>query len=518
MHVYTRTREKPEVLDQALVELPGSGYTGSNQAIGTEYTYVDLGGGWADVTWKVNNTYPLNGPFAVLLGATTVIRGYHPWGASSVHSTLTDEFAAYLTDLLTDQQITPVTSSYPSVLVNAKIEDNPTKNFKKIIAAGGIVNTAARNTKNDTRVVYSKFDVPTAVENCYVEKSQGNYSRYLTGIVGSPASVPAFQPPTEALVRQAEADAASLASAEGTARQEEVNKAFGKVNAGTYEYLVELAEMPETLGYLASTFTRIASMMKSIKRGHYKDFAPRTYRKLNRKAKRLARKNGTSHHREREKIIADFAGDAWMELRFGVRPLVYGVDAAIEHYNAKAREDHKRITVNSRNSTPITGGTVTSTTVGDIKTVVNDEWVGVQLACAGVLLQVDTSRATIRDLGFTNISGALWELTFASWAVDYFVNLDGLLYHLTPNVGVKPLTSWSSVKREVKLTRTITRYSVADDILIDTTRVVANSEYYSRLPNTPPGFIFMDIDLDFMKALDLAGLFRGVQRSLTSKR
>jgi hypothetical protein len=114
----------------------------------------------------------------------------------------------------------------------------------------------------------------------------------------------------------------------------------------------------------------------------------------------------------------------------------------------------------------------------------------------------------MRTLGFTNIAGTAWELTFLSWAVDYFINLDGLLYHLTPDIGVNQLAAWSGTDDDIKITTQVHRYSANDNTLLDTVTYVTNKNVYKREPVTSPSYLTLDINLDIYKLTDLAALFR----------
>jgi len=515
MTVYTRSRERPIVFDVAAVDLPGEEVgIGGVLRIYVSYTTVDLGSGNGRITWTVS-PQTLEAPFDQLIGASDTYEVYH--ASKMWHAITTDDFSAYLSGLLSAIKITPVASSYPSVLITAGILDNPTKGFHKIIASGGIVNTAVHNQKRETRAFYSNNVEPKMV-TAYVTPSNGNYTSRLSGVRAIGTTISNILPPTEADLYDVDAAAFSVMSNIASGRQSAVNSAFGKLNSGSYEYLVELAELPETLGYLTSSFKRIASMMKSIKRGKFKDFAPRTDRKLQRKAKRLAKEHGTTTAFQRKKLIVDFSLDAWMELRFGIRPLLYGVSSAIDHYNEKVGKLTDRITVNHRDRIPFTGATTTTTIDNSVRMDVIDEWHGTEVACAGILAKVDATTATLRNLGFTNVGGALWELTFASWAVDYFVSIDALIYHFTPNIGIYPLASWSSSKREINFTRTVRRSDAIDGKLIDVTTYRCVHESYQRDPDGKPGFISLDVNLDDPRLLDLIGLFRGLYKSLSARK
>jgi hypothetical protein len=123
---------------------------------------------------------------------------------------------------------------------------------------------------------------------------------------------------------------------------------------------------------------------------------------------------------------------------------------------------------------------------------------------------MDVEVSDMRQLGFTNLAGTAWELTFLSWAADYFVNLDGLLYHLTPDIGVQQLAAWASTNDKINVvTRMVRKDSVTGE-LIDTVRVESVIETYHREPVDQPSFVELDINIDVAKLLDLGALFKGL--------
>jgi hypothetical protein len=291
-----------------------------------------------------------------------------------------------------------------------------------------------------------------------------------------------------------------------------INKAYGNINSGSFSYLEEIGESKETVAYFASVFERIASMVKAVKRGKWKEIVPKTYNKAKRQARRAAKRNGTTFAYEYSKATADFLSDAWLELRFAIRPLIYSAEDAIKLYNEGLDAKHGRIVSNHGEKDRFIDSNVSISEVDGIKTIRKYQVSSDRLAIGGVLLDVDTSPATLRELGFTNLAGAAWELLFLSWAADYFVDLSGLLYHLTPNVGVTPLTAWGSTRDFIKVTTEIRRYQVSDNLPIDTVKYITHIERYNRVPVTTPGFINIDVNLDIHKIADLAALYNALRR------
>jgi hypothetical protein len=389
----------------------------------------------------------------------------------------------------------------------ACISDSPTKDYKRRKNNGEIINTPVSNRKVDMEVQYDSYATPPKLA-----VSRGNF---VYGVLT--VYVAAYQskccPPTEDLCL-AEFAAIKDQSVVSTTNYIDiaVNNAFGNINSGAYNYFEEVGEFKETFEFITKKFSYIASLIKAARKGQFFKVAPKTWKKFTRKAKLAARRNGTSLSYERSNMMIDIASSAWLELRFAIRPLIYSVEDAIKLHNEGLKKQNPRLTSNHAIGGSGTSLDITETTSNGVKTVTSIDISSHRLAVGGVLFQTITNQNTMRRLGFTNFAGTLWELTFLSWAADYFVDLSGFFYHFTPNVGVRPLTAWASWKDDITVTKTIHRYDIADNMLIDTVKFITTINSYNRRPVIGPGFFNVNIDIDINKVLDLATLFRVMSR------
>jgi hypothetical protein len=258
-------------------------------------------------------------------------------------------------------------------------------------------------------------------------------------------------------------------------------------------------------------------MFKAIKRVKFREFAPKTYKRLRRKAKYLARKNSTTVELEEARLAMDFLSSAWMELRFAVRPLVISAEDAIKLHNEGLKAKKERFSVTRTEYGFHKHSAYDVKVEGNVRSVTVTKWDTKRKATAGVILKPDTSLATMRELGFTNLAGTAWELTFLSWAIGYFVDVSGLLYYMTPNVGISPLAAWSTTKDSITAVTNVKRYDATTGIHLDTAEYTATKEVYHRHPIDGPGFLEIAIDIDLHKAIDLIALLNGVQRSMQTK-
>lgn len=132
-------------------------------------------------------------------------------------------------------------------------------------------------------------------------------------------------------------------------------------------------------------------------------------------------------------------------------------------------------------------------------------------AVGGVHVTVNPSMATMRQLGFTDLAGTAWELTFLSWAADYFGCSSGLFYYMSPKIGVEVNGAWGSTLDNINCVSRISRYSVETGELIDKTEISSVRSLFHRFPVDGPSGYVLDINLDIYKLADLAALYIGLK-------
>nr|UJQ84869.1 MAG: hypothetical protein 1 [Leviviridae sp.] len=103
-----------------------------------------------------------------------------------------------------------------------------------------------------------------------------------------------------------------------------VNQAFKNMDAADLEVLVALAESRSTFATFVSAANRLASIQRAIKKGKFYKIAPKTWKRYLADSKVSPRK------------ISDYFLDAWMEARYGWRPLIYDVNGALKALNGDA--------------------------------------------------------------------------------------------------------------------------------------------------------------------------------------
>ena len=127
---------------------------------------------------------------------------------------------------------------------------------------------------------------------------------------------------------------------------------------------------------------------------------------------------------------------------------------------------------------------------------------------AGILAAVDTNMGHSElqaELGLYDFAGTMWELAPYSFVVDWFVNINGLLYSICPSPVFKPLGSWLTTTSTVEIAGTV-KCTVGDRSSTGTFSVHRQIKQRSANPDVPA--IAWNPNLNFGKLLDAVSLLK----------
>lgn len=377
--------------------------------------------------------------------------------------------------------------------LSAVILDNPTKNYKALIARGEIINTAYTSTNQR----YSQ----------QLGTSSGESERQLNAAyTGSTMSFElqiswATDEHVEAQVglsRETLLDIASnIVPPQRISNKSALNNAYSKMTAGTLESLVMLGEGRETFAHIVSVFSRIIAIARNIRKGNFKNLAPNTYRRYT-EAKRFKKSTAT----------ADFFGDAWLEARYAWRPLLIDAENAIKLYQS----DHQlapRETFRSGDvdSTSDVLDTVFLFDQGNVyrgsATIESQSKVRV-----GILAQATTSNGWTTELGLTNFGTAAWELIPFSFIVDWFVDVSGFFSKANISAAYKTLAVWSTFIETYTIKYTLDTFNSVP--LSSPLQVEVVVERKTRVPGGEQSGPSINIGLDWPKVVDLIAIARNL--------
>lgn len=250
----------------------------------------------------------------------------------------------------------------------------------------------------------------------------------------------------------------------GALRTEVSTLAWSKVLQPTAQMLVTAGEAGKTLGMLRRP---LSSLVNLAQQG-------------------ITRGLKSSGRRGDPKAVSQAFSSAWLEARYGWRPLMLEVDNILEALGKQAQE---RYTARARRSQ---SDDLTSTFVGrneGITIPFTVKTVRKATISAGVLYQHEIPLMDyIWGTRLSDIPLAAWDLVPYSFVVDWFVNVNTFIQAIVPKGEVKYLATW--IKEEVE-TSTLRSSGAATFSDWTTLRSPASAETLitksvRRIPSIPP--------------------------------
>jgi hypothetical protein len=212
--------------------------------------------------------------------------------------------------------------------------------------------------------------------------------------------------------------------------------AYAKLNAGMYDFGATLGELRETARTLASIVNRLPDPTKLWT------------------TIRMAT-NAHALRKRRESLPKKLAG-AWLEWRYGIRPLMWEAIQILEALTEKLEADNRLGFKAVRAHASRTWSTVTTQNCGGYHGLRYYADIHVKnevKAYATVYYSVDQSSLAsalmyLRKYGLSPEQGLplVWELTPLSFVVDWFVDIKSWLQALCRPIGIKVLGDSVSVK------------------------------------------------------------------------
>lgn len=214
-----------------------------------------------------------------------------------------------------------------------------------------------------------------------------------------------------------------------------LQEAYSKVAQEEFMSLVTVAEAGKTASMLSHPFKRADDLLTKI---------------YTRKAQMV--KKGV--------VATVAASSAWLEYRFGWKPLLYDIQGIWSAYTQNTLHYDKPVRLVARRSmevehnelnTPYTGS---ASYVGGINMLRNKTMKSkVSSGVLYELLDENLEAANARRMGLrlSDVPASLWELTPWSFIVDRFVSVGSWLNAITPKPGVTVKGSWTTEVRNVSL-------------------------------------------------------------------
>lgn len=277
-----------------------------------------------------------------------------------------------------------------------------------------------------------------------------------------------------------------------------ITQAFASIDFSEASLFETLAELDKTFKFLASTIFRAIRIFRAARRLDYKYL--------------------------RREISAKQLADRYMELRYGLRPLIYDIknikntlrfSKFNDRYTFRGSQNDSTYEVVTRQSDQSSGARTRFYTKRLEKRV---------SVRAGVLTAIEADSPP-SIWGMDQPVETLWELIPFSFIADWFFNIGQTLASWTPNFGTKTLGSWCTITTKLYGTETLDYTQINTtpywdrNYLVDAVHTETTSNCYTeaemvtkvRQPN-PKRAIFptFTVNLDLLKILDLAIIAKSI--------
>lgn len=196
---------------------------------------------------------------------------------------------------------------------------------------------------------------------------------------------------------------------------EATRKFYDKLADVDINLLVAGAEAPKTFGMIASNVRRIAGTLRSLKKGDVSgamkslglSSGGRHGRSLARRANNARRRGG----------LKDFSADAWLEVKYGWKPLINDVYGAVEALEKSQEASDVDISIRVRRH----GDKSNSLLDSLISDGTDNISVEQQLSMSMDFRVFDPNVRGTNALGLTNPALVVWELIPYSFVFDWFI-------------------------------------------------------------------------------------------------
>jgi len=215
--------------------------------------------------------------------------------------------------------------------------------------------------------------------------------------------------------------------------------AYGKMNESDFQALVSVAEFRKTVALLAGPFHAFYDLTVAY------DKRLKAIRNLKRSVKESKLKFALRTHK--------LLGNAWLQYRYGWRPLVNDIQNAMKAYEAIMGSKKQPPLVVKRSTRELaygySGKNLDSKPSNGVWMEYKHRW-DVKVT-AGVIYRLrdqslNARAAHITGLTLRDLPGVAWELVPYSFVVDWFIDVGSWLNAVLPNAGVEVMGNWVTTK------------------------------------------------------------------------
>lgn len=424
---------------------------------------------------------------------------------------------------------TPVT--YQKSVTYRAMEDVVTPKHKEIIAAGNILNNRMLSQ------TYLYACKPAYVTTTGKISGYDALQSYPIGLAGVVFELPEEVIPKQFRIFTNEEERYNVFLSEYSSERDiAIAKAWSNISRNEMQILASLGELPETLSWIKSIFTRLIKVIRGLRNLKSMISLADDLRKAGkaRKADKILQRVSDKIDKSSSKVgTLATPVDLWLEYRYAIRPLVFEMISALKALKTVIKKGTR---FTSRGFHEEQRYEVTNY-------LASNGWVEFNRRVAitrrsnyraGVLANIDEDINDILAIwGFDQPLQSIYELIPFSFIVDWFFNVGTIIGAWSPKASLSVLSSWIVEQHYLKTVITLDQFTPLP-LIPDTNYwnyVAVNTDNYyewgttikRRIP-TPdrPILPSFNLRLDMAKIADLAAigysLFMGTSGAKAAKR
>nr|QIS88000.1 MAG: A-protein [Ketchum virus] len=282
-----------------------------------------------------------------------------------------------------------------------------------------------------------------------------------------------------------------------TERKLVVTSTLAKANSGDWDALTDVAEFRETVGFVTDKILQAVNLIKRFKKRWYL-LANESQSQKRRRRQRESAQRASSYDGHKK---IDAASQAWLEMRYALRPLIYSIEGIMSVFDNMERE-YFRYNGFSRVESEFESESSLFEPDGEHRLVYTYRCMVKRRYDASAVFDA-LDRAIM-----TNFAVTAWEVTTLSFVIDWFINIGDWLAAVT-NV---PPSCEQGMTSSVRVDRSgILKHQPGP--AGPTTTVLLNEKSYYRFEADASDVVLgINVNLNWKRMLDAFALAWGSHR------
>jgi len=268
------------------------------------------------------------------------------------------------------------------------------------------------------------------------------------------------------------------------------NDAMSDIKNESFNAAQAMVEARQNIALAATYIRRIAGLVRSVRRRD-PSVLTNSYQVLRKRSLIQKRRNMSEKEWKRYRSSARKSADLWLETMYGLRPMVYDAQGAIEQSQRSLRENQLVVARRSRHAQETQQG-IAAVTLYGVNSTYSGRLAAVELShtstrtdkCSLWFKVSDPNLVLAKEMGFTNLAAVAWDsVPLWSLLVDWVLPIGDYLRLLGYDKGLSFLGG-SYTEFNVTTTSVVRAYGIdaLPDLILGSDGIAAESVYFRRSP------------------------------------